>query len=98
MHDDRLVSQWKPVPQSLSPPQKPPSVHTPLEQKQPAAQLLSRLQEKPGGFPSPLGDVPLSFELPKYRLHPARDAVATMIARPTDESSLFMGGRSFGVR
>jgi hypothetical protein len=29
--DDRIVSQWNPVPQSASVVQKPPSVHVPLE-------------------------------------------------------------------
>jgi hypothetical protein len=41
MQDDRLVSQWKAPPQSLSVAQKPPSVQTPLAQKQPAEHWVS---------------------------------------------------------
>lgn len=52
--DDRPVSQWKPVPQSLSAPQKPASAQIPSWQKHPAAQLALSLHAKPGGLPSPL--------------------------------------------
>ncbi|TMQ17890.1 MAG: hypothetical protein E6J90_21490 [Deltaproteobacteria bacterium] len=63
MQDDRAVSQWKPAPQSLSVPQKPPSVQMPFWQKQPAAHWASPLHWKPGGFPpEPLLPPPLPLE------------------------------------
>jgi hypothetical protein len=53
MHDERAVSQTKPVPQSLSVEQKPASVQVPSAQKQPAAQFASLVHEKPGWVPLP---------------------------------------------
>jgi len=112
-HDDRCVLQLKPVPQSLSEEQNPPSVQMPSEQKQPAAHCASLLQSKPGWVPEPLPvapeptlpeptlpgleplgaleELPLPEWSPKYSWQPARmDAVATAIARPTEESRLVM--------
>src|ERR1044071_4659568 len=99
MHDDRLTSQWKPLPQSLSAAQKPPSVQTLLAQKQPAAHCASALHWKPGGLPPPVpppGPPVAPFPsppeplLPKYSEQPA---IRVTSATPTEESSLVMGGR-----
>jgi hypothetical protein len=61
MQELRAMSQWKPLPQSLSFPQKPASVQVPSAQKQPAAHWVSVVQLEPGGLP-PLGPLELLLE------------------------------------
>jgi hypothetical protein len=62
MQELRAMSQWKPAPQSLSAPQKPPSAQVPSAQKHPAAHCLSSAQAEPGGRSPPLGPLELSLE------------------------------------
>jgi hypothetical protein len=95
LHDDRAVSQVKPVPQSVSVLQNPASVQVPSAQKHPAAHWTSVVQANPGGTGAPPGFGGCGFEFepeslwsPKYSWQPeSRDAAATAIARPAEESS-----------
>src|SRR5882757_7394566 len=62
-HDERATSQWKPSPQSVSPPQKPASVHVPSSaQKQPAEHCVLSLHPNPGPPGMLVPELPL--ELP----------------------------------